>query len=122
MIRIFGREPALWIALIGAVATWLAGFGWEFLSAGQAVAITTAVTGLTIAATTRPVAPGLYVAAVSAVAAMFAEYGLHWSEAAVTGLGGIILAAFALFGIRPQVTPAIDPVPTALSRNAGQVR
>jgi hypothetical protein len=27
----------------------------------------------------------------------------------VTGLGGIILAGFALFGIRPNVTPAADP-------------
>lgn len=119
-IKIFGREPALWIALIGALLTWLAGFEMDFLSTGQAVAITSALTGLIIAVTTRPIAPGLFVAAVGALAAMFAEYGLHWSEAAVTGLGGIILAVFALFGVRPQVTPAADPAPTAL--NTGQVR
>jgi hypothetical protein len=119
-IKIFGREPALWIALIGAVLTWAAGLGIDFLSTGQAVAITGALTGVIIAVTTRPIAPGLFVAAVAAVSAMFAEYGLHWSEAAVTGLGGIILAGFALFGIRPQVTPAYDRAPTAL--NAGQVR
>jgi len=121
-IKILGREPALWLALIGAVLTWLAGFEFDWLSTGQAVAITTAATGVTIALTTRPIAPGLFVAAVGALAAMFAEYGLNWSEAAVTGLGGIILAAFALFGIRPQVTPAADPAPTALTRNAGQIR
>ncbi len=108
-MKILGREPALWIALIGAVLTWAAGLGLEFLNAGQAVAITGAVTGVIIAVTTRPIAPGLFVAAVTALAAMFAEYGLHWSDAAVTGLGGIILAGFALFGIRPQVTPASDP-------------
>ena len=119
-IKILGREPALWIALIGALLTWLAGFEMDFLSTGQAVAITSALTGLIIAVTTRPIAPGLFVAAVGALAAMFAEYGLHWSEAAVTGLGGIILAVFALFGVRPQVTPAADPAPTAL--NTGQVR
>jgi len=121
-IRIFGREPALWIALIGAVLTWLAGFELDGLSTGQAVAAVGALTGIVTALTTRPWAPGLFVAAVSALAALFAEYGLHWSEAAVTGLGGIILAAFALFGIRPQVTPAADPAPTALTRNAGQIR
>lgn len=121
-IKIFGREPALWIALVGAVLTWLAGFQMDWLSTGQAVAITSALTGLIIAATTRPIAPGLYVAAVGALAAMFAEYGLHWSEAAVTGLGGIILTVFALFGVRAQATPAADPAPTALGRNAGQVR
>ncbi|MGW1059368.1 hypothetical protein [Micromonospora rubida] len=114
-MKIFGREPALWLALIGAVLTWVAGLGLPVLTAGQAVAITTALTGVVIAVTTRPVAPGLYVAAVGLVASLFAEYGLHWSDAAVTGLGGIILAGFALFGVRPQVSPAADaprrPVP-----------
>lgn len=108
-MKIFGREPALWLALIGAVLTWAAGLGLDFLSAGQATAITTALTGVVVAVFTRPVAPGLYVGAVGLVASLFAEYGLHWSDAAVTGLGGIILAAFALFGIRPQATPAADP-------------
>jgi hypothetical protein len=119
-IKIFGREPALWLALAGAVLTWAAGLGLDFLSAGQATAITTALTGVVIAFTTRPVAPGLFVAAVGAVAAMFAQYNLNWSDAAVTGLGGIILAAFALFGIRPQVTPAADPAP--ISPSTGQIR
>jgi hypothetical protein len=111
MIKIFGREPALWLALIGALLTWLAGFNLDFLSAGQAVAITGAVTGVVIAVATRPVAPGLFVAAVGALAAMFAEYGMHWSDASVTGLGAVILAVFALFGVRPQVTPVASPRP-----------
>lgn len=119
-IKIFGREPALWLALIGALVTWAVSLGLGWLNAGQATAIITAVTAVVIALTTRPVAPGLFVAAVSAGAALFAEYGLHWSDAAVTGLGGIVLAGFALFGIRPQVTPAADQAPTAL--NTGQVR
>lgn len=112
-MKIFGREPALWLGLTGATLTWLAGMNVTWLSTGQAVAITTAATAGLIAFTTRPVAPGLYVAAVTAVAAMFAEYGLHWSDAAVTGLGGVILAGFALFGIRPQVTPVADQAPIA---------
>jgi hypothetical protein len=119
-LKIFGREPSLWIALIGALLTWAAGLGLDFLNTGQAVAATVAITAVIIAVTTRPVAPALYVAAVGAAAALFAEYGLHWSEAAVTGLGGIILAGFALFGIRPQVTPKSDQAPTALT--TGQVR
>jgi hypothetical protein len=117
-MKILGREPALWIALIGSVLTWVAGLGLDFLNTGQAVAATVAITAVIIAATTRPVAPGLYVAAVGALAALFAEYGLHWSEAAVTGLGGIILAGFALFGVRPQVTPKNDPQPIAPATGA----
>lgn len=103
--RIFGREPALWLGLIGAVLAWAVSLGLDWLNAGQATAIVTFLTAVLIALTTRPVAPALFVAALSAGAALFAEYGLHWSDAAVTGLGAIILAGFALFGIRPQVTP-----------------
>jgi len=104
-IKILGREPALWLALIGAVLTWAVSLGLDWLNAGQATAIITFITGVVIALTTRPIAPALFVAVVSAGASLLAEYGLHWSDAAVTGLGTIILAGFALFGIRPQVSP-----------------
>lgn len=99
----------MWIAAIGAGLTWAAGMNLDWINAGQAVAITTAVTAVLIALTTRPIGPPLFVAALSAVSAVFAEYGLHWSDAAITGLGGLILAGFALIGIRPQVTPNNDP-------------
>lgn len=110
-IKIFGREPALILAIIGAVVTWAVSLGFDWLNAGQATAIVTFLTGVVIAATTRPVAPALFVAVVAAGSALFGEYGLHWSDASVTGLGSIILTGFALFGIRPQATPAADPRP-----------
>lgn len=119
-IKIFGREPALWIGLVGALVTWLVSLGLDWLNAGQATAITTAIAAGLIALTTRPVAPALFVGAVAAGSALFAEYNFAVSDAFVTGLGAIILAGFALFGIRPQVTPAADQAPTALS--TGQVR
>lgn len=106
MIKIFGREPALWLALIGAGLTWAAGLGLDWLDAGQATAATTFITALVIATTTRPYAPALFTGALAAGAALFAEYGLQWSDQAVTGLGAILLAGFALFGIRPQVEPS----------------
>jgi hypothetical protein len=119
-IKIFGREPALWIGLGGALVTWLVSLGLDWLNAGQATAITTALAAVLIALTTRPIAPALFVGAVAAGSALFAEYNFAVSDAFVTGLGAIILAGFALFGIRPQVTPAADQAPTALS--TGQVR
>ena len=119
-IKIFGREPALWMGLAGALATWLVSLGLDWLNAGQATAIVTFLSAVVIAATTRPVGPALFVGAVAAGAALFAEYNLNVSDAFVTGLGAIILAGFALFGIRPQVTPAADQAPTAL--NSGQIR
>jgi hypothetical protein len=119
-IKIFGREPALIMGLVGALLTWAVSLGLDWLNAGQATAIITGLSALVIALTTRPWAPALFVGAVAAGAAMFAEYNLNVSDAFVTGLGAIILAGFALFGIRPQVTPAADQAPTAL--NTGQVR
>jgi hypothetical protein len=108
-VKIFGREPALWLAGIGAVLAWAVSLGLDWLNAGQATAIVTFLTAVVIAATTRPVGPSLFVGAVAAGAALFAEYNFAVSDAFVTGLGGIILAGFALFGIRPNVTPAADP-------------
>jgi hypothetical protein len=110
-IKIFGREPALILSVVGALVTWAVSLGFDWLNAGQATAIVTFITGAVIAATTRPIAPALFVAVVAAGAALFGEYGLHWSDAGVTGVGAIILTGFALFGIRPQVTPADDPRP-----------
>lgn len=110
-MKIFGRDPALWLALIGAALTWGVSLGLDWLNAGQATAIMAALTAVVVAVFTRPIAPSLFVGALSAGAALFGEYQLHWSDASVTGLGGIILAGFALVGIRPQVTPAGDPRP-----------
>ena len=108
-VTIFGRDPNLWIAFIGAVITWLVSLKLGWLNAGQATAITTFITALLIAATTRPWAPSLFTGAVAAGAALFAEYNLAVSDEFVTGLGMIILAGSALLGIRPQVTPNNDP-------------
>ena len=108
-VTIFGRDPALWIAFIGAAVTWGVSLKLGWLNAGQATAITTFISALLIAATTRPWAPPLFTGAVAAGAAMFAEYNLAVSDAFVTGLGMIILAGAALLGIRPQVTPNNDP-------------
>ena len=101
----FSREPALILAVAGALLNWLVTLQLDWLNAGQSSAIITFLTAVMIAVTTRPVAPALFVAVLSAGAALFAEYGLHWSDASVAGLGTIILTGFALFGIRPQVEP-----------------
>lgn len=108
-IKIFGREPALWIAFLSAIVMWAVSLGLDWLNAGQATAAVALISAVLMAITTRPIGPGVFVAALSALAALFAEYGLTWSDAAVTGLGAIIMAGFALMGIRPQATPAADP-------------
>ena|SRR5690242_4764617 len=110
-MKIFGREPAVVIAAIGTVITLLAALNIPGVSAGAAAALTTFVTAIIIAVTTRPVAPSLFTAVVAAGAALFTEYGLHVSDPVVAAVSAIVLAGFSLFGIRPQVTPKADPRP-----------
>lgn len=112
-MKIFGREPTVIIALIGAVVTLLVAFNTPGISAGAGAAITSAATAVLIALTTRPLAPGLFTAAVSAGAALLAEYQFHLSDAQVGSISGLVLVVFALFGIRPQVTPRADAAPIA---------
>lgn len=108
-MKIFGREPALIISAIGALVTLLVSLNIPGLSAGAGAAIVTAVTALIIAVTTRPIAPALFTAVVSAGAALFAEYGLNVSDATVAAISGLVLVGFSLAGVRPQVTPTADP-------------
>lgn len=107
-MKIFGREPALVISAIGTVVTLLAALNVPGITAGAAAAITTFVTAIIIAFTTRPVAPALFTAVVAAGASLFAQYGLHVSDGVVAAVGSVVLVGFALFGIRPQVTPAAE--------------
>lgn len=100
------REPAVIIGIIGSVLTSAAAMGFDFLTAGQAAAIVAFLSAALIAWRTRPVAPGLFVAAGSALVAIMAEYGLHLSDAWVGFLTSLVLGGFALFGIRPQVSPS----------------
>lgn len=103
---IFRREPALWLGLIGAFLTTLVSLNVSFLDAGAAAAIMVLLTSIVTAFLTRPVAPALFVGVLTALVALFAEYGLNISDTVVASLSSLLLAAFALFGIRPQVRPA----------------
>lgn len=108
VIRIFGREPALIISTIGAIVAFLVATG---LDSGIGAAVVAFITAVIIAATTRPVAPALFTAVLASAAALAAQFGLNFSDAQVGAAAGLVLASFALFGIRPQVTPVADPLP-----------
>lgn len=99
------REPAAWVALIGSALAFLASLNVSWLTAGQATAATVFVAAVVLAVFTRPWAPALFVGAFGALAALAAEYGLHWTDAQVGAVGAFILGAFSFFGVRPQVDP-----------------
>ena len=110
-MKIFGREPALIIGAIGSIVTVLAALNVPGIDAGAAAAITSLLAAVIIAFTTRPIAPALFTGAVAAGAALIAQYGYNVSDGTVAAISGAVLAGFALFGIRPQVTPTADPQP-----------
>jgi len=107
--KIFGREPAAFIALLGSVLVVLAAMNLSWLNAGQAAAGTAVIAAIVLAWTTRPVAPALLTGAFSALVALFAEYGLEMSDAFVGGVTGLILATYA-FITRAQVSPQPTPL------------
>lgn len=107
-MKIFGREPAVVVAAIGAFLTFAAAVGIPGLDAGAAAALAALVSAGVIAATTRPIAPALFTGVVTAGVAVLAEYGMHVSDEVVGSASALVLALFALL-TRAQVTPKADP-------------
>lgn len=107
------REPTLIIGFIAAVVAALVALNLDWLTPGAGTAIVALVGGAITAATTRPVAPGLFAGLVAAGGALLAEYGLHLSEELLASLAFLVVSGFALFGVRNQVTPAHDKAATA---------
>lgn len=110
-MRIFGREPTLWINTIAALLGIVVTFGWDGLSATQAAAIVAVLQGLLSAVNAvlvRPVAPAAFTGLVTAVAVLGAAYGLNASQEQVGAVQFAVLALLVLM-TRNQVTPASDP-------------
>ncbi len=116
MKTIFGREPAVWAGLIGSALTLLGTLGFDWFD-GQAAALWTAgvgaAAGAIVAWATKPVAPGAVLAVVAAATPLWAYYGLHLSDATIGAVNGLLLTILALQA-RAQVTPEVDPRPTAV--------
>lgn len=114
MGKVFGREPAMWLALLGAVWQVVSAFGLDFSAETQAVvtAVVAAVLGLVVAVQVHDgivaAVNGFVVAAVSAVS----YYALHWSAESQAQLVGAVMIVFTFFFVRQNVTA---PVPASAS-------
>lgn len=108
-MKIFGREPAAIVSALTALVTVLVAFNTPGVSAEVGAALVTFLGGVIIAVTTRPWAPGLFAGLVASGAALAAGWGWHLSDAQVGSLSALVMVAFAVFGSRPQITPAADP-------------
>lgn len=110
IMKLFGREPALWASLATSLVSVLVAADLPWLTAGQGAALIALIGAVVIAITTRPVAPALFTGIVAAAAALVAEYGLDLSDALTTAVSATVLSVCALLGVRPQVSPQDTPV------------
>lgn len=107
-MRIFGREPALWIGFIGSALMVLTALNVEGFTDEQVALIVGglgAVAGAVQAIFTRPIAPGVFTAAVTALAALAVGYGFEVAPALVGAVNMAVLAFLSLI-TRGEVSPA----------------
>jgi hypothetical protein len=113
-MKIFGREPTLWLAVIYAALTVLGTGGLAHFTGMQAQltnAAIAALVGAVNAYAVRPISPVSFTYAVAALAQLGAAYGVAIPPETLTAINGLVVPALALLS-RGQVSPA----DTAISR------
>ncbi|MFI2761430.1 hypothetical protein ACH5A3_21550 [Streptomyces echinatus] len=106
-MRIFGREPALYLntlsAVLGLVVTFNVGLTEN--QAGWIVAGVSAILGAIAAALTRPIAVQAFTTLVATVASAVAAFGYDVAPTTTAAINGLVLAVL-MFLTRGQVSPA----------------
>lgn len=110
MGKVFNREPAMLLAVLGAGWQILAAFGIGFSAETQSLvtAGVAAVLGLIVAIKVHDgiisAINGVVVAGVSAVS----YYAMHWDAEGQAKLVGAIMIVFTFFIVRQNVTAPVD--------------
>lgn len=114
MGKVFGREPAMWLAVLGAAWQIVSSFGLHFSAQTQSIvtAIVAAVLGVIVAIRVHDgiisAVNGLVVAGVSAVS----YYCMHWDATDQAKLVSAVMIVLTFFLVRQNVTP---PTPATVS-------
>lgn len=108
-MRIFGREPAVWLGLVAVAVQFLVAWGVDFSGEQQAGinAVATLVMGLAVAVASArdqivPAASGLLVGVLQLAVA----FGWDLSQERITTAGALLTALLALW-LRTQVTAPV---------------
>lgn len=119
MTKIWGREPALLLALIAVLVKTLAAFGLNVTPDQQAVinAAAAALIGVTIAIATHDGLSAAILGAAQAVLALAVGFGLDWSADQQAVVMSLVAAAVGMW-TRTQVTA---PLPIATEKTTVQV-
>jgi hypothetical protein len=109
--KLFGREPALWIAVIQAGLMLLFTLGVPGIDGALAGAVSLVLTAVATAWTAlavRPVSPSVFTGVLVAGVQLFSRWGLDLSDVQVATMTGFVALVVTLI-MRGQVTPADDP-------------
>lgn len=122
-MKLMGREPTLWIAVISQVVILLGTFGFHLLNGQQAALIVVAINAVFAAINAlavRPISPVAFTYAVGSIVAVAGAYGLNLSIETVAGVNALTIGVLALLS-RGQVSPvetavtnaSLEPTPEA---------
>ena len=115
-MKLFGREPTLWIAFIASIVLLFGTLGFRWLDGEQATIIVVAINAVAAAVnayTVRPISPAVFTYAAASIASVFAAYGLEVSPDTLAMLNGVVIMGLGLL-TRGQVAPQ----ETAVSRRS----
>jgi len=114
-MKIFGREPTLWLAVISNAILLAGTFGLHLLTGQQAALVVVAVNaifGAINAYTVRPISPVAFTYAVGSLVALAGAYGLNLPTETVAAINALVVPVLALLS-RGQVSPEETPVSNA---------
>lgn len=106
-MKIFGREPTLWLAAISATIIVLGTFGFHLLSGQQASLVVVAINAVFAAINAyavKPISPVAFTYAVGSLVAVAGAYGLNLSIETVAAINAGVVPFLALAS-RGQVSP-----------------
>ena len=122
-MKILGREPTLWIAVISSLVILAGTFGLKFINGDQAalmVVVINAAFGALNAYTVRPISPVAFTYFIGAVVALFGSYGLNLPAETVAAVNAAVIPMLALLS-RGQVTPQDTAVSQTTVSRGGTV-
>lgn len=114
-MKLFGREPAVYIAVLESLLALLVTFQFDGLSPDQAaliLAAAVAIGGLLASFTTRDTLLGALSGAVKAVLVLGVAYGLNLSQDQI-GMTAVLVSTIAGVFLRTQTSPVETVVSTA---------
>lgn len=114
-MKIFQREPTLYLAVINAIVIIVGTLGLKVISGEQAALIVTVINAIFAAVNAwavRPISPAVFTYAIASILALLGSYGLQLPVETVAAINATIVPVLALL-TRGQVSPEETSVSNA---------